>query len=366
MTDIRHEKMAHVLINYSLRVKPGQKLLIGGGTIAAPLIRECYREATRAGALITVRYYSDDLREITLRDGSDAQIEYVSELEKQAAEYFDAELHILSEENTRAYTTIDPKRLAKSQAARAPLGKRFDARAAVGELRWVLTLYPTHAYAQDAGMSLSEYEDVVYKACLLDHPDPAASWREIETSQQRIADFLMKHDEIHIITPDTDVTYRVGGRKWISCAGEVNFPDGEVFSAPIEDSVSGTVQFTYPAVYNGNTVEGARLTFKNGRVVEATASKGQDFLISMLDMDEGARNVGEVAFGLNYGITRAMGETLFDEKIGGTMHMAVGSAYPESGGSNDSGLHWDMVCDLKQGKVYADGELCYEAGKFII
>jgi aminopeptidase len=193
-----------------------------------------------------------------------------------------------------------------------------------------------------------------------------AAWHKVHEEQQQVVNFLDQHNEIHIVAPNTDITYRVGGRKWINCAGTENLPDGEVFSGPIEDSVTGTVCFSYPAVYDGNEVEDVRLAFQNGKVVESSASRGLDFLNAMLDTDPGARFVGEVAFGLNYNIKRFMKETLFDEKTGGTMHMALGASLPETGGKNESGLHWDMVCDLRQGKVYADGQLCYENGKFII
>ena len=185
-------------------------------------------------------------------------------------------------------------------------------------------------------------------------------------SQQHIVDYLSKHNEIHIVTPDTDITYHVGGRSWISACGNSNFPDGEVFTGPIEESVNGTVRFTYPAVFNGQEVEDVRLTFRDGKVVESNAGRNVKFLNDMLDMDAGSRYLGEVAFGLNYGIQHFSKNILFDEKIGGTMHMALGASYPETGGKNVSGLHWDIVCDLRQGKVYADGELCYENGKFII
>ncbi len=215
-------------------------------------------------------------------------------------------------------------------------------------------------------MSLADYEDFVYGAGLLDQADPAAGWLKVRAEQQRIADFLSQHDEIHIVSKDTDLTYRVGGRHWINCAGTENFPDGEVFSGPVENSVQGKVCFSYPAVYGGNEVEDVRLTFRDGKVVDSSAGRGVDFLNSMLDTDEGARYVGEVAFGTNYNIQRFSKNTLFDEKIGGTMHMALGASLPESGGVNKSGLHWDMVCDLHEGKVYADGQLCYENGKFLI
>lgn len=366
MQDPRHVKLAKVMVHYSLALKPGEKLKLAAPAIAMPLTKEIYREAIRAGAHVTYRTRTPELDAILYQEGSDEQLKHISELDHLENEHFDAEMYIIADENTRLMSKIDPKRIALRRAAREPLATRSDERTANGEMRWCLTLYPTQAHAQDAGMSLEDYEDFVYSAGLLDSDDPVAGWQKVGAEQQHIADYLMKHDEIHIVTPQTDIRYRVGGRKWINCDGKANFPDGEVFSAPIEDSVNGTVTFTYPAIYNGNEVEGVRLTFKDGVVVDAHADKGLEFLNAMLDTDAGSRRLGEVAFGTNYGIQTFSRELLFDEKIGGTMHMALGAAYKECGGLNESGLHWDMVCDLTQGKVYADGELCYENGKFLI
>lgn len=366
MADPRVQKLAKVLIHYSLAVKPGEYLLIRGPVASSPLVTEAYREAISAGAHVYTDLFLPELSEIRYKQGADEQIAHVSALDTFRAEFFDATLHIMASDNTRNLSGVDPAKIAKFRTARQALSKIEDAREVAGKFRWCLTLFPTQAHAQDAGMSLSDYEDFVYGAGLLDADDPVAGWLALREEQSRIAAYLEKHDQIHIVTPDTDITYRVGGRKWINCDGRVNFPDGEVFSAPIEDSVNGTVRFSFPAVYNGVEVEDVRLTFRDGAVVDAEASKGLDFLKTMIDMDAGSRRLGEVAFGTNYGIQRFSKEILFDEKIGGTMHMALGSAYKEAGGQNESGLHWDMVCDLKEAKVYADGELCYENGRFVI
>jgi aminopeptidase len=366
MADIRHQKLAKVLVHYSLRLKPGDTFIISGPTFAAPLIREVYREAVRAGAHIETNITIDGLEEILLREGNDEQLSHVSDMYKLNTDYFDARLVIWAQQNTRALSGIDPARMALQRSAYAPLFKRALDRMANGEVRWCGTLFPTHAHAQDAGMSLSDYEDFVYGVGLLDLDDPVAAWRKVHAEQQRIVEYLEQHDEIHIVSPGTDIRYRVGGRKWINCAGTENFPDGEVFSGPIENSVNGVVRFSYPAIYDGNEVADVQLTFRDGKVVESSATRGLDFLNVTLDTDAGARYLGEVAFGLNYTIKSFSKDTLFDEKIGGTMHMALGASLPESGGVNDSGLHWDMVCDLRAGKVYADGQLCYENGKFII
>lgn len=366
MADPRQQKLAEVLVHYSLKIQKGDTLIIQAPLVASPLVREVYREALRAGAHITPHFNMDELYEIRLREGSDEQLTHVSEIDTFENEHMNKFLMIWASQNTRALSKVNPERIALRDKANAAISKRFLERAAAGELHWCGTLFPTQAHAQDAGMSLSDYEDFVYGAGLLDQSDPGAAWRRIDEEQQRIATYLEQHDEIHIVAAGTDLTYHVRGRKWISCAGTANFPDGEVFTGPIEDSVNGTVRFTYPAVYNGNEVEDVRLTFKDGKVIEATASRGLDFLNAMLDMDTGSRFLGEVAFGLNYNVKQFTKDILFDEKIGGTMHMALGESYPETGGKNESGLHWDMVCDLHEGKVYADGQLCYENGKFVI
>jgi aminopeptidase len=366
MADSRLQKLALVLVHYSLKLKPGDKLVIEGHAIAAPLIKEVYREAVRAGAHVETEIGLPDLREIFYQEAGDDQLSFVSDLHTFASDYFDAMLSVWAEENTQALSGIDPARLAKRSASQQPISKRFLERIGNGSLRWCGTMFPTAAHAQDAGMSLSNFENFVYGAGLLDENDPVAGWLKVRAEQQRVIDLLSQHDEIHIVAPGTDIRYRTAGRTWINCAGTENFPDGEVFTGPIEDSVNGTVRYTYPAIYHGNEVEDVRLTFRDGKVIESSAGKGQDFLNAMLGMDAGSRTLGEAAFGLNYNIKRFVKDTLFDEKIGGTMHMALGASLPESGGVNESSLHWDMVCDLREGQAYADGKLIYEKGRFLI
>jgi aminopeptidase len=366
MTDPRLQKLAKVLVHYSLRIQPGDILRIRGEVTGAPLIKEVYREAIRAGAHIVTRIFIDGLSEILYQEGSDEQLKFLPELANQEIEYITADLYIRAETNTKSLTHVDSKKIAMSQASRSDLNKRYMERWAKGEMRWCLTQFPTNAFAQDAGMSLSEYEDFVFNSMKLNEDDPAAAWIKQRDEQQKFVDYLNKRNEIHITAPGTDLTYRVGGRKWINCFGDANFPDGEVFTSPIEDSVNGVVSYSYPAIYAGNEVEGVKLTFKDGKVIESHADKGLEFLNSMLDMDAGSRTLGEAAFGTNYNIQQFSRDILFDEKIGGTMHLALGAGFPECGSTNDSGLHWDMVTDLREAKVYADGELCYENGKFII
>ncbi len=215
-------------------------------------------------------------------------------------------------------------------------------------------------------MSLSRYEEFVFGAGLLHLDDPSAGWRELSERQQRLADMLNAKGEIRFVTPQgTDLTLGIADRTWINCDGHENFPDGEVFTGPLEDATEGTVCFSYPAVHGGREVDGIRLTFRQGRVVDATAAKGEEFLHAMLDQDDGARILGEIAIGTNYSVQQYTKNTLFDEKIGGTFHAAVGAAYPETGGRNQSALHWDMVCDLRQGgQIFVDAKAISENGRF--
>jgi aminopeptidase len=369
--DPRYQKFAGALIHYALGIRPGDRLLIVSSPLAAPLLREVYREALRAGAHPATRIELEELAGLLLREGSEEQLRYLSPARLWEAEHYDAVLRIGAVENTMAQAGVDPVRIALAHQAQAPAGARMTERTARKELRRTGTLFPTQAYAQQAGMALADYEDFVFAACLLDRDDPAAAWRALAVEWQRIADFLAARDEIRIVAPGTDVTYRVGGRTWINSSGSnetgsLNFPSGEVYTGPIEDSANGTVRYTYPAIYQGNVVEDVRLTFREGKVVAASAARGQGLLEAMLDLDPGARYLGEVAFGLNDNINRFTSNILFDEKIGGTMHMALGQAYPNSGGKNRSALHWDLICDLREGQVFADGQLCYAGGKFTI
>ncbi|HEX6287568.1 MAG TPA: aminopeptidase [Herpetosiphonaceae bacterium] len=366
MPDPRVQKLAQVLVQYSLSVKAGDKLALRGPANALPLLYEVYSEAVRSGAFVTYRITDPNFEELLLKEGSLEQLKFFAPQLMREVEEADTLLSIWSESNTKQFSQIDPERLALRKKTLSPATQRMMQRYGEGKLRWSGTLYPTESHAQDANMSLRDYQDFVYGAGLLHEADPIAAWRRVHDQQQHIVDFLNTCKHIRIVAPDTDIEYRCEGRTWINCDGKENFPDGEVFTGPLEDSVNGHVRFTYPSVYNGREAEDVRLTFKDGKVVEATAARGQEFLETMLNMDAGARILGEAAFGLNYGIERFTRNILFDEKIGGTMHMALGASYPETGAKNQSGLHWDMVCDLHQGEVYADGELCYQAGKFII
>jgi len=367
LPDANHERLAHVLVSYSTAIRPGDVVLIESPVAAAPLVREVFRSVVRARGHPLLRLSFEQLGETLLRSGGDAQLEWVNPVRVEDFEQADVRIVLLASSNTKSLTSIDPSRQALYGRAHEALGNRYLSRAAAGELRWVLTQFPTAAAAQDAEMSLEQYERFVYKAGKLDDPDPVASWTSFAARVKAVASFLGTKSELRVVAEDTDLRVGVGGRTWIPAHGGENFPDGETFTGPVEDSVEGTIRFTFPAVFQGREVDDVRLRFEGGEVVEATAAQGEDFLRQMIAMDEGARRVGEFAFGLNDGITEYTRNTLFDEKIGGTCHLALGTAYPETGGLNRSGLHWDMVCDLRGGsEVYADGELIYRDGEFVV
>ena len=366
MVDPRIRKLADVLVQYSVALARGDVVVIKAPPIASPLVVELYRAVLEAGAHPHVRMGPNELSEIMLKYGSDEHLEFVSPLSMYEADSIDASIGMWGEVNTKALTNTDSQKHAKLSAARRPILDRLMERFSKGEYRWTGTLFPTNASAQDAGMSLGEYEDFVFGAGFLDQPDPVAVWKQIEQKQQQVVDLLDGGKTLHLEAANgTDLTMSVERRKWINCSGKVNFPDGEVFTSPIKDSVNGTIAFSFPAVQMGNECEGVKLRFENGRAIEATAEKGEDFLNKMIDQDEGARFIGEFAIGCNYNIQQYTRNTLFDEKIGGTVHLALGMAFPEAGGQNKSGLHWDMVCDLRPGgRITVDGDVVHEDGKF--
>ena len=367
MADPRVETVAKILVDYSVRVRPNQLVRIDGGPEGAPLMLAVYQKVLERGAHPFLRVGLEEAEELFYRYASNAQLDYVAPFEKDIVEQIDASIGIWTDVNTRQLSNADPAKQARRSVARRPLLNRVLERASNKEMRWTGTLYPTNAFAQDAEMSLREFEDFVYKACLVDEPDPIKAWKKISKQQQRVTDWLNKAREIHVVGPDTDLRLKVGGRKWGNCDGHENFPDGEIFAGPIEDSANGHIRYTFPACHYGREVEDVRLTFKDGRVVKATAAKNEEFLLKMLNTDKGARYLGEFAFGTSHGIQRFTKNTLFDEKIGGTIHLALGTGYPESGSKNRSAIHWDMVCDLRRGgEVYVDKTLFLKDGKILI
>jgi aminopeptidase len=366
MPDPRHARLAEVLVGYSTAVRPGDVVRIESYGIASPLVPELYASALRAGGRPEARVVLDETEEALFDEGNDAQVEWIAPDHAWNLEHGDVWIVVDAPANTKRLSNIDPERMGRRLLARRPLQTRYLERSAAGEFRWLICGYPTQASAQEAGMSLREFEDLLYRAALLDREDPVAEWEAFGERLERIGSFLEDKRELRIVGEDTDLRLRVHGRTWIRSKGLRNFPDGEVFTGPIETSVEGTIRFTFPAIVRGRRAEDVRLRFEGGEVVEATAARGQHFLREMISLDEGARRVGEFAFGLNEAIKEYTGNLLLDEKIGGTVHLALGRSVPGTGGENESGLHWDIVCDLRDGgEVYADGELVYRDGSFL-
>lgn len=370
MRDQRLDRLASVLVQYSTSVKPGQIVRITGDPISLPLLEAVYEQCLHAGAHPYLKCTPDSLQDIFFEIASDKQLQYVSPLAKHEVEKIDVSIGLWAETNTKSLSRADPKRQGIASSARKPIFKVFMDRAAKNELRWCGTLFPTLASAQDAEMSLREYEAFVFNAGHLDKEDPVAEWKRIELQQQRVVDYLNGKKEVRFQTANgTDLVVNVEGMTWINCCGHHNFPDGEVFTGPNLDAddggVNGVVRYSFPAVHRGREVHDIELVFEKGRVVDAKASKNQDFLIQMLDQDGGARTMGEIAIGTNYQVQEYTKNTLFDEKIGGTFHAAVGAGYPETGNLNESGLHWDMVCDLREGgTITVDGQVISKNGTF--
>ncbi|GAC1666322.1 MAG: aminopeptidase [Ktedonobacteraceae bacterium] len=367
MHDIRIDRWAHTLVHYCLYLKPGDILAIYATPLAAPLIEAVYREALHVGARPIPIIEMETLDEILLREGNDEQLTLPSPVARVMAEQANARLVIASRSNPKALSTIDPARGAKRRQAAHTISRLYRQREQEGQLRWCGTLYPTMGYAQEADMSLGEFEEFVFDVCFLNDPDPIARWQELSHEQQRLVDWLAGRKQVHIIGEGTDLTLSIAGRTFINSDGKRNFPSGEFFTGPVENSANGVIEYTIPASYDGRAAEGIRLVFRDGRVSEASARQGEDYLLQMLELDSGARYLGEFAFGNNKRITRGIKQILFDEKIGGTVHLALGASYPETGGVNQSALHWDMICDLRtSSEVWVDDTLFLKNGNILV
>ena len=367
MKDARVEKVADILVDHSTKVKEGELVAIRGPYVAEPLMLALYERCLERGAHPMLRASMPAAEPIFYRFAKDHQLEHVWETDRWLLENLDVSFHVIADTNTRQLSRVDPMRQSMASRARKPLMDIYMKRSAAGEYRWNITLFPTEALAMEAEMSLAEYEDFYYRACFVDESDPLALWRELGDTNGRMVQFMEGKKQVHIEGEGTDLVLGIEGRKFIAANGEANFPDGEFFTGPEETKTEGRVTFTYPAIYGGQAVEGIVLRFEAGRVVEATATKNEAFLIQTLDTDEGARTLGELGIGTNYKVPEFTGDILMDEKIGGTVHLAVGASYPETGGTNDSAVHWDMVCDLRRGgRITVDGETLMTDGRFVV
>jgi len=362
------DKYASVLVDYSVNVQKHDLVIIRGESFETKdLVKAVFKRVLERGGHPLIRTAIGDLAEMFIKYASDEQLDYVDPITRMEYEIVDKYISIGGPLNTKNMARADRDKMARRGKATRELSEMLLNRAAKCEASWVIADVPTQALAQEAKMSLDEYTEFLFKACYLDLDDPVAKLQELDARQKQLAEYLNGVKKLHIVGEKTDITIGVEGRKWISCSGLNNYPDGEVFTSPVEDDINGEIYFDFPAIFRGNEAQGIHLIIENGKIIKATAEKGEDFLHAMINMDEGAKFMGEIAFGTNNEIQEITGNILFDEKIGGSIHMAIGASYPETGGKNVSGLHWDIIKNMKDsGKVYADDVLIYENGKFLI
>jgi aminopeptidase len=373
MSDPRVVNLARTLVRFSTGVRPKDRVAVIGSPNAGPLIREIFRESLRAGGYphlmlgVEALLGMDGLDHILLSEADEDQLEHIWQMERSVREEFEVIIFIRALSNTRSLSKLEPERMQAYYRSRGDMLARTLQRSAEGELRWVVSLYPTSAYAQDAEMSLSEFEDFVCHACRADEEDPVASWQSFSRRQDRLVDWLAGKREVELQGQDVDLRLSVEGRRFINSGGHFNMPDGELYTSPVEDSAQGWIRFTFPAIHDGHEVEGVELRFEKGKVAEARAAKNEAFLLSQLEVDNGARFLGEFAIATNDRIDRFTRNILFDEKIGGTIHLALGSGFPQAGSKNTSAIHWDMICDMRRGgRIKVDGEMIYDSGVFTI
>ncbi len=366
MPDPRVTKLAQVLVRYSLALQPWDEFCLLGSPLADELNLAVYEEAAKAGAHISVVNRLTGADELFLKYASDEQLDHVPPLYRVVVDQFDALLQVGAPANTRALSGVDPARMSRAQKAQAEIMQRMLVRISKKEFRSCYTVYPTHASAQEADMSLSEYQDFVYGAGLLDLDDPVAAWQAEGERQRKLIAWLAGRDQVVIKGSSVDLTLSIKGRSFAEASGQENFPDGEIYTSPVESSADGWIRFSYPAIHAGREVADIELWFEEGKVVKEKAAKGQDLLTALLDTDAGSRYLGELGIGTNYGIRRFTKNMLFDEKMGGTIHLAVGAGLPEAGAKNESGLHWDMLCDMADGEITVDGDLFYRDGRIAV
>ncbi|MDQ3850638.1 MAG: aminopeptidase [Actinomycetota bacterium] len=351
---------ADLLAGYCLEVQEGQEILVRSTTLAEPLLLELQRAILARDAWPLLRVELPGATAAFHRHARDRHLDTFPQVAFAEAKKAHAHLAVQAPENTRALTGIDPERIARATRARKPLREQALRK------RWCSTLWPTHAGAQQAGMALEDFSAFVERALFLDQADPVRAWGELAAFQASLIERLTGARELHVEAEGTDLRLGVRGRTWVNSDGRRNMPSGEVFTGPHEHSATGHIRFDLPSSPAGVEVAGVELELRHGEVVAARADRGEPYLQRALATDSGARRLGEVGIGTNFGIDRPVGAILFDEKIGGTVHLALGRSYPETGGTNDSALHWDLICDLRRGgRISADGEVLQENGRFV-
>jgi aminopeptidase len=350
---------AELLAGYCLEVQAGQQVLVRSTTLAAPLLLELQRAILARDAWPHLRVELPGQGRSFYDHARDRHLDEVPALALEEARRIDASLGIHASGDVRELVGVDPERITRLARARRPV------REAIMRKRWCSTLWPTEAFAGQAGMTLAEFEAFVRGALFLDQPDPVAAWGGLRAFQDKLIARLASARDIRIEADGTDLGLRVAGRTWINSDGRRNMPSGEVFTGPHESSANGRIRFTVRSAPEGVDVDGVELEFRDGAVVGARAETGDEYLQRALETDGGARYLGELGIGTNFGIDRPTGTILFDEKIGGTVHLALGRSYPETGGKNASALHWDLICDLRRGgRLTADGDVLMLDGRF--
>jgi aminopeptidase len=360
MSDERIRNHARILVNYSIKARRRQVVGVGASVLAEPLVAAVYEELLKAGAFPVLRISPRDATDIFYRHARGEHLDKISPFDLVYARSVDATMRIASDSNTKSLTSVDPRKQTRMARTMKPIAD------IIRKKPWVVTLFPTSAYAQDAEMSLNDFEDFVYSAMFADRSDPISEWEALNRMQGRLIAGLRGAEEIRIVGKGTDIKLSVRGRKFMNSDGHNNMPSGEIYTSPVDDSAEGFIEFDYPACTGGREVEGIRLVFRKGVVVEATASKNEKYLREMLKADRGASRIGELGIGTNRGIQRFTKNILFDEKIGGTIHLALGQSFAETGGKNKSAIHWDMIKDLRRGgAIYADGRVFQKDGRFV-
>jgi aminopeptidase len=368
MTSTPFFKLAQILVDHSTSIKKGDRVAIETTTNAEPLVREIYELVLERGGHPHLILNLPDQEKLFFSHASDDQLVFTPLFQKLVTEQFEAYIRIRADLDPRLLSDVPGQKQSLRQKGMAPVRNAMLQRGATNLLRWTLTQIPTEGYAREAGMSLPEYTQFAFGACHIDEntPDPVAHWERIRNNQLAMIERIQGHDVINLQGPNVDLRLSIKGRKFNNSYGLHNLPDGEIYTGPVEDSVNGWVKFTYPAIYQGQAVEGVELKFEHGRVISAKAQVGEQLLLSMIASDEGSHYLGEFAIGTNYEINRFTRNILFDEKIGGSFHVALGAGYPETGSVNTSTIHWDMICDMRtDSEMSADGTVIYRNGKFI-
>ena len=338
------DKYAEVLVDYSTNVQKDDLVQIRATSIyAKDLVKAVYKRVIQKGAHPIMRTSFEDFSDIFIKYASDEQLDYIDPIIQLEYQIVDKFISIGAPMNTKMMAHADLNKCSRRSKASQGLSKMLMERSAKGEASWVVADVPTHALAQEAKMSFDEYTEFLFNSCYLNLDDPVAKLRDLDEKQTKWANYLNNVKKVRIVGDRTDITYGVEGRKWISCSGLNNYPDGEVFTSPVEDDVNGEIYFDFPQNYRGNSATGVHLWIEKGQIIKFEADTGRDYLEAMFNMDDGSKGIGEIAIGTNSEIQEVTGNILFDEKIGGSIHMAAGASYPDTGGKNVSGLHWDLI-----------------------